>query len=217
VKKFRIAAIWLAAILFIVDGPPVQAQSPPLTEWWSFFPAINGCGFSVYPISDDGNGTLSQLARYVYPRPSAANENPVVVVTEDLSYPRHYECGYITISITVVPRSVPKQSKQKLRKQNRTDRLIEKLAKLSTELHPSAPPPKKIEIKGFEAYRISVPLSDVNVESEVQTVEVHFADHKLIRIAVYPEYGDPEKLAETIDYAKLARAMDEFASRIKRP
>lgn len=212
-KKFPFTTIPLIAVLLFIPVSDVRTQVLPLTEWWSFFPSIKGCGFAVFPLDNNGKGNLSQSARYVWPVLPANLNGPVVVVADNALYSRHSECGYITISMTV-PELVAKTPEHESKKKSRNDKFFEKLAKLRAELQAPTPPPKRIEIKGFEAYKIFGPPSDVDVESVIQTVEVRFANNKQIRIAIYPEYGDPEKLAETIDYAKLSRAMDEYASHV---
>ena len=211
-KKFDLAAISLILVSLLSSVLAVQAQSAPIKEWWSFFPTVKGCGSAVYPIHNDGSGNLSQSARYIFPQLPVSSENPVVVAA-NAPFLRHYECAQITISMTV-PRLFPEQAKQKPEEQSRDSKLIEKLTKLYAGFYAPAPPPKKIEIKGFEAYQIFRPESDVDAESDIQTVEVRIAKDKRVRIEIYPEYGNPSALAETIDYEKLVRAMDEYASRI---
>jgi hypothetical protein len=212
------------AVVFMCIGAG-RAQQIEEAGWSRFFPTMPGCTAEFSRMYNNGDGQISQTAQYMEPwvkeGEKAAEKGEYIIVPKlmtGIDILDSGKCGSVSITmfVPVAKRILTKEELQAARKERKklrkSDNKIEKLTKQTAILFSQAPPPppRRISVKGFEAYQIyGVPCDYDPCENQFRfTIEVRFAKNKLIRIEHVGNFERTLKIAQSIDYEALAQAMD---------
>lgn len=192
-------------------GPEQPSIVPDLS---SFFPEISECEKSVGKLTYDQRQQISQFARYEKVIPEPKDGTVLVTTGNPIGADVHAgECVTIQFNINV-PQLAPKVTKLEL-KISKPNKTLKKLERLSLGFHPPSPPPTPITIGGFEAYlRVgSRPDDYESLEPPLITIDVRFSKDNTATIAGYWTIEKIKLIAQSIDYSKLAAAMDESTTK----
>jgi hypothetical protein len=180
----------------------------------SFFPAIAKCTISPSKLYFDGHQLISQYANYEMASPPQTEVEVTLGDPLNLGRDLHLgECPAVSFSIDV-PQLSTKPTKRE-RKLSKPDKTLKKLQRLSLGFHPPPPPPARIAINGYEAYVWTSPQPDDYESFEIPriTIEVRFSSGKSASISGYRSSQELESIAKSIDYVRLAAAMDESSAK----